>query len=113
VRGREGERCGWSRGWCCPFIGWMGKWRGRGEAVAELGRCAINGGGGGSVRRPLREGKGRGGGAGALRINAQLGGGRGSGAGSRGGGGAVGRWRAGGGGEVEDGPDTWAPSVSR
>jgi hypothetical protein len=62
----------------------MGKWRGRSEAVAELGRCAINGGGGGSVRRPLREGKGRGGGAGALRINAQLGGGRGSGAGSRG-----------------------------
>jgi hypothetical protein len=46
----------------------MGKWRGRGEAVAELGRCAINGGGGGSVRRPLREGKGRGGGAGARAL---------------------------------------------
>jgi hypothetical protein len=86
------------RRWFCPFIGRRGKGKRRAEVVAELGRCAINGGSGGLVRRPLREGKGRGGGAGALRINAQLGGGRGSGAGSRGGGGAVGQVGSGSGG---------------
>jgi hypothetical protein len=45
------------RRWCCPFIGRRGKGKWRAEAVAELGRCAINGGGGGSVRRPLRGGR--------------------------------------------------------
>jgi hypothetical protein len=43
----------------CPFIGWRRKGRRRGEAVAELGRPAINGGGDGSVEGAItREGKG-------------------------------------------------------
>jgi hypothetical protein len=56
-RGREGR--GVERGSRCPFIGWRRKGRRRGEAVAELGRPAINGGGDGSVEGAItREGKG-------------------------------------------------------
>jgi hypothetical protein len=47
------------RGSRCPFLGWRRKGRQRSEAVAELGRPAINGGGDGSVEGAItREGKG-------------------------------------------------------
>jgi hypothetical protein len=42
----------------CPFIGWRRKRKRRSEAVAGARWPAINGGGGGSVRRPLRGGEG-------------------------------------------------------
>jgi hypothetical protein len=49
VREEERGEVRETQGWCCPFIGRRGKGERRAKAVAELGRCAINGGGGGSV----------------------------------------------------------------
>jgi hypothetical protein len=118
-------RVGWTggevremQGWCCPFIGRRGEGERRGEAVAELGRCAINGGGGGSVE--WRGGRFRGRGRGEAAVGEW-------------GGALMARWRrrtgAGRPGrrgrpaaarpvegerelEVGDGPDGWGPPAS-
>jgi hypothetical protein len=58
ARRREEEGRGMERRCCSSFIGRRGKGKRRSEAVAELGRCAINGGGGGSVEGSYRDGKG-------------------------------------------------------
>jgi hypothetical protein len=58
ARRREEEGRGMERRCYLSFIGRRGKGKWRSEAVAELGRCAINGGSDGSVEGSYVEGKG-------------------------------------------------------